>query len=79
MWRAGAGRTDADGRRPAAVIASAASKNKNSNSGSQYTTYFDRGCDAARNDRRDNRNMYYGRHSSQYDGRNEQAFASGYQ
>ncbi len=63
----------------AAVIASAASKNKNSNSGSQYTTYFDRGCDAARNDRRDNRDMYYGRHSSQYDGRNEQAFASGYQ
>jgi hypothetical protein len=61
----------------AAVIASAANKNKN-NGGNQYQTYFDRGCNAAKSDRRANQGNYYGRHGGSYDDRNEQAFASGY-
>lgn len=60
----------------AAVIASAASKNKNN--GGSYQTNFDRGCDAARADRNGNRGRDYGRHGSNYDSSNEQAFASGY-
>jgi hypothetical protein len=64
----------------AALIASAASKNKNASSGSnsQYQNYYDRGCDAAGADRRSNQSNFYGRHRSSFDDRNEQAFASGY-
>lgn len=63
----------------AAVIASAASQNHDSSGrGSQYSTWFNRGCEAATADRRGNQGRNYGRHGNQYDGRNEQAFASGY-
>lgn len=64
----------------AAAIASAASKNSHgsSNHNSEYQDNFSRGCEAARDDRRSGQSRGYGRHDSRYDGRNEQAFASGY-
>ncbi len=62
----------------AVAIASAASNNKGSSSGSAYQRSFDSGCNAGSADRRNGQNSSYWRHSSSYDSRSEQAFESGY-
>lgn len=61
----------------AAVIASAASKNKHSND-SDYGSAYDNGCSTGRSDRSKGESRDYTRHYGRYDGRSEQAFSSGY-
>ena len=61
----------------AALIASAASKNKQSSS-SDWQSNYNRGCEAARQDQRSGRGRDYDRHSSSFDNRSQQAFSSGY-
>ncbi len=61
----------------AIAIAAAASKNK-SGSGDDYARYHEKGCAAGRNDGRSGGTRDYTTHENQYDNRNEQAFASGY-
>jgi Protein of unknown function (DUF3011) len=61
----------------AAIIASAASKNKQS-SASDWQSNYNRGCEAARQDQRRGMGRDYDRHGSSYDNRSQQAFSSGY-
>jgi hypothetical protein len=61
----------------AAIIASAASKNKNSGNG-DYSRNYDSGCNYGRQDSRAGKSRVYDRHDSAYDSRGEQAFAAGY-
>jgi hypothetical protein len=62
----------------AAVIASAASGNKNKSSGGSYSANYDRGCDYGRKDRQAGKNRGYYNHSSAYNSEGEQAFEAGY-
>lgn len=62
----------------AALIASAASKNKNQSSSSDYQSNWNKGCDGAKQDKSRGFGRDYGRHSGSYDSRSEQAYSAGY-
>jgi hypothetical protein len=61
----------------AALIASAASKNRQSSS-SAYQGNYNRGCEAARQDQRRGQSRDSSRHSDSYGSRDQQAFTAGY-
>jgi hypothetical protein len=63
----------------AALIASAASKNKSSgSSSSDYQSNWNKGCDAGRQDKNRGLGRDYDRHSGSFNNRSEQAYAAGY-
>lgn len=62
----------------AIAIAAAASKNKSGGSDSAYAKAHEKGCAAGRRDGRGGGARDYTTHDSEYVGRDEQAFAAGY-
>lgn len=61
----------------AAAIAAAASKGKQSSS-SDYQSSWNKGCDAARQDKSRGLDRDYYRHASSFNSRSEQAYSTGY-